>query len=163
MIVDLNGDDTPDLALANAPSLDGPGGGTVSLLLNRGHGTFEPALFYPARSNPSGSALVGDKVFAVGDLNSDGKPDLATVDVSANRISVLLASTAVACTVPAVTGKSLAAATGAIVRSRCRVGIRGSAHSKTVRKGRIISQNPRARTVLPKGGKVDLVVSLGAR
>jgi len=77
---DLNGDGKPDLVTANA------GDGTVSVLLNRGDGTFEPKRDYVA----------GTGSLATADLNGDGKPDLATAnaDVPANTdrntVSVLL-------------------------------------------------------------------------
>jgi beta-lactam-binding protein with PASTA domain len=36
-----------------------------------------------------------------------------------------------------------------------------SAYSKTVKRGRVISQKPKPGAVLPNGGKVNLVVSRG--
>ena len=50
-----------------------------------------------------------------------------------------------------------------IARANCRVGKIRRAYSKTVRKGRVISQKPGFGAVLPGGGKVDLVVSRGRR
>jgi len=71
---DFNGDGKPDLVAVNAGSMffglfnggDFPGG-TVSVLLGKGDGTFETAVKYAG-----GGASV-----AVGDFNGDGKPDLA--------------------------------------------------------------------------------------
>ena len=45
-IGDLNGDGKPDLATANATA------DTVSVLLNRGNGTFAPRLDYPTGGAP---------------------------------------------------------------------------------------------------------------
>jgi probable HAF family extracellular repeat protein len=64
---DFNGDGIPDLATANS------GGGSVSVLLSNGDGTFQPArntptTFYPSLHN----------ALAVGDFNQDGKLDVAT-------------------------------------------------------------------------------------
>jgi hypothetical protein len=61
---DLNGDGKTDLATANWRAK------TVSILVNRGDGSFEPKRDLP---------IAGAGGFVVGDLNSDGRPDLATV------------------------------------------------------------------------------------
>ena len=77
-IGDLNGDGRPDLATANYDA-DG-----VSVLLNRGDGSFRAKRDYAAGLDPSS--------VAIGDLNGDGKPDLATANShpAANSVSVLL-------------------------------------------------------------------------
>jgi trimeric autotransporter adhesin len=73
-IGDLNGDGAGDLATAN------PGGHSVSVLLNRGDGSFEPSVTYGLGREP-------DDV-AIADLNGDGKPDVLTANP--NTVSVLL-------------------------------------------------------------------------
>ncbi len=70
---DFNGDGKLDLAVGNA------NGGTVSVLLGNGEGTFQPAVNYAATSPES---------VAVGDFNGDGKLDLAVAGFS--TLSVLL-------------------------------------------------------------------------
>jgi hypothetical protein len=70
-IGDLNRDRKPDLVTANT---------TVSVLLNRGDGSFRPKRNYAAGRDSMS--------LAIGDLNSDGVPDLATAN--ANKVSVLL-------------------------------------------------------------------------
>ena len=79
-IGDLNGDGSPDLAVANydTSSL----GGNVSIMPGNGDGTFQTAVNYTAGRNPC--AVV------IGDLNNDGKPDLSVVNSRSNSISVLL-------------------------------------------------------------------------
>jgi hypothetical protein len=67
------------------------------------------------------------------------------------------------CTVPRVRGKTLPAAKRTIVRANCRVGKIRRAYSKSVKRGRVISGQPRPGTVLPGGGKVNLFVSRGRR
>jgi YVTN family beta-propeller protein len=66
------------------------------------------------------------------------------------------------CVVPNVKGKTVAAATRAIKRHGCRVGAVSRSFSRTVAKGRVISQRPRAGARRPMGSKIALVVSKGA-
>jgi len=73
-IGDLNGDHRLDLAIANRDA------GTVSVLLNKGDGSFRVKRDY---------ATTGAISVAIGDLNGDGKPDLATANGS-RSVSVLL-------------------------------------------------------------------------
>ena len=75
---DFNGDGKPDLAVADQ------GTSQVSVLLNNGTGTFPS---HTETTLPSGAAPDG---IAVGDLNGDGKPDLAVSDAGSNQVSVLL-------------------------------------------------------------------------
>jgi hypothetical protein len=65
------------------------------------------------------------------------------------------------CTVPSVKRMMLRTALRTIARGNCRVGKVRRAYSRTVKRGRVISQKPRFGAVLPGGGKVDLVVSRG--
>jgi VCBS repeat protein/PASTA domain-containing protein/FG-GAP repeat protein len=89
-IGDLNGDGRPDLAIANfggeVPSTIGT---TLSVLLNRGDGSFQPRVDYPTGKGPLS--------VAIGDLNGDGRPDLAIANFGGgvpstfgNTVSVLL-------------------------------------------------------------------------
>jgi len=78
---DLNGDGKPDLAVADG----GVGLGTgnrVSVLLNKGDGTFAPRVDYPTGQTPSSVAAQ--------DLNGDGLPDLAVANSVDGTVSVLL-------------------------------------------------------------------------
>src|SRR5436190_2201906 len=77
-IGDLNGDGKLDLLIANGyPS------NTVTVLLNRGDGSFQPKRSYRTAANP-------DWV-AIGDLNGDGKPDLAVANsYDPGSVSVLV-------------------------------------------------------------------------
>ncbi len=79
-IGDLNGDGKPDLAAVNFAS------STVSVLLGDGTGSFGLATNFSV-----GSSLAQISV-AIGDLNGDGKPDLATPNSAPNNdnVSVLL-------------------------------------------------------------------------
>jgi FG-GAP-like repeat/PASTA domain len=152
----------PVLAVAVLPIVVGQAGcdiakdpNTVSVLRNRGDGSFEARLNYGTGRGPASVAIA--------DLNGDGKPDLVTANFSANTVSVFLADTAGVCVVPNVKGKGLAAAKAGITGAQCRVAKIRRAYSKNVRKRHVISQAPPSRRVLPTGGKVNLVVSRGRR
>jgi hypothetical protein len=145
-IGDLNGDGKPDLATANYYA------NSVSVLLNRGDGSFEARLGYATGNAPWS--------VAIGDLNGDGKPDLATANPDAYRISELL-NTPGLCTVQNVRGTTVRAAKRTVARANCRVGKIRRAYSKSVKRGRVISQKPTFGAVLQGGGKVNLVVSRG--
>jgi FG-GAP-like repeat/PASTA domain len=146
-IGDLNGDRKPDLATANSEAR------SASVLLNRGNGRFQAKIDYDTGADPQS--------VAIGDLNGDDRLDLVTASLS-NSASVLLNRPGL-CTVQKVAGQALPAAKRLIARANCRVGKIRRVYSKRVRKGRVISQKPRFGTVLPGGGKVDLVVSRGPR
>ena len=77
-IGDLDGDGKVDLVTANATQPTA----YVSVLLGNGDGTFQPKTDYPAAPGPS--------CVAVGDLNHDGKLDLAVATAVAGTVSVLL-------------------------------------------------------------------------
>ena len=64
-IADLNADGKPDIASVG-------GRHTVSVLRNRGDGTFQPARDYESGASPL--------AIAAGDLNGDRRPDLAVTD-----------------------------------------------------------------------------------
>jgi parallel beta-helix repeat protein len=66
------------------------------------------------------------------------------------------------CVVPNVKGRMLRGARRAIVRAGCRLGTVRSRYS-TARKGRVISQSPRARRGVAFGFRVSLVLSKGRR
>jgi beta-lactam-binding protein with PASTA domain len=65
------------------------------------------------------------------------------------------------CIVPNVKGKTLAAARRALKAHDCRLGKIKRAFSKRVKKGRVISQKPRAHRHLAAGAKVALTLSKG--
>lgn len=76
---DVNGDGRPDLAVAGTAL--GPGY-TVGVLLDPGNGYFEPSFFGQAGTAPSD--------IAIGDLDGDGRPDLAVSGGVPSGVSVLL-------------------------------------------------------------------------
>jgi hypothetical protein len=67
-VADVNGDDKPDLLVANE------GSSTVGLLLGNGDGTFQSAIIYGSGGNYPVSV-------AVADVNGDGKPDLVVANL----------------------------------------------------------------------------------
>jgi hypothetical protein len=72
-IADVDGDGKPDLVTANRSD-------TVSVLINRADGSFEARVDYRAGSGP--------RAVAIGDLNGDGKLDLATANANVGVSSV---------------------------------------------------------------------------
>ena len=65
------------------------------------------------------------------------------------------------CLVPTLKGRPVRAAKRAIVAYDCSVGKVKRATSASVKRGRVISQRPRAGTRLERGAKINLVVSSG--
>jgi hypothetical protein len=76
-IGDLDGDGKPDIATANLAE------GSVSVLLNRGDGSFGAPVDYAA-----GGQIGVASTVAIGDLNGDEHPDLATSNDQLNTVSV---------------------------------------------------------------------------
>jgi beta-lactam-binding protein with PASTA domain len=58
---------------------------------------------------------------------------------------------------------TLSAAKDALARINCRVGKVSRAYSRSIKRGRVISQKPGFGAVLPKGSKVNLVISRGRK
>ena len=86
VVVDVNGDGKPDLALSNCgkgPRNCGNRGGLVGVLLGNGDGTFQPAVTYLS----GGTYTFG---IAAADLNGDGKPDLVVTNTGPHTVAVLL-------------------------------------------------------------------------
>jgi gliding motility-associated-like protein len=82
-IGDLDGDGKPDLAVVNA-STPTPGSSKVSLLRNISSGStinFAPKIDFGTGDQPYG--------VAIGDLDGDGKPDIATANKGTANVSVL--------------------------------------------------------------------------
>ena len=141
---DLNGDGSPDLVFSD--------GGALATMLNRGDGTFQGPLWFGRADT-----------FAVGDFSGDGRPDLvgAWVDKGGRWGLSLHRSRPGYCNVQDVTRRTLAVATDLLTRASCSVGRLRRVRSRSVRRGRVVSQSPRFPAVLPGGSQVSLVLSLG--
>ncbi|MEP6654241.1 MAG: VCBS repeat-containing protein [Myxococcales bacterium] len=79
LLVDVNGDGKLDLVATAFGDETGQGAG-VHVLLGRGDGTFVAAVVYP---------LASARVISAGDLNGDGKPDLA-ISGASRQVEILL-------------------------------------------------------------------------
>ncbi len=95
-VADVNGDGRPDLVVENF------GDSTVSVLLNTTTGSPPTLSFAPQQTFAAG---VNPYYMAVGDVNGDGKPDLAVTNAgtgggAGKSVSVLLNTTAPGATAP---------------------------------------------------------------
>jgi beta-lactam-binding protein with PASTA domain len=63
--------------------------------------------------------------------------------------------------VPNVRGRKLAVAKTRIRKAHCAVGIITRMRSKPAKKGRVLSQRPKAGVTVPSGAEVSLVVGKG--
>ncbi len=95
-VADFNDDGRPDVAAAN------PEDHTVSVLLNEtppaGAFTFAPPVDFPTVDTPARGG--GPLVVAADDLNGDGLPDFATVDLANETAAIFLNTTQPGDTVP---------------------------------------------------------------
>ena len=123
------------------------------MLANRGDGSFGPRSSYPNRTLP--------QQVAIGDLNGDGRPDLADREHSRRTVCVLLNRPGL-CTVQTSGDSTLPAANG---RSWAPIAASGRSGAPT----RERQEGPRdlaeaeVGAVLRGGGKVNLAVSRGRR
>jgi PASTA domain-containing protein/List-Bact-rpt repeat protein len=93
-----------------------------------------------------------------GDCSGTGA---CTLTMSADR--AVTATFDVLCVVPNVKGKKLPAAKRAITKANCSLGKVTRTFSKSVKKGRVISQGPKPGKALTAGSKVELKVSKGKK
>jgi hypothetical protein len=76
---DFNGDGILDLVLGGSGISEAGNGGSSSLLLGRGDGTFT-----------QGPSIAANGFLAVGDFNGDGKPDLAVAETQHHTVTIFL-------------------------------------------------------------------------
>ncbi len=81
-VADVNGDSRLDLVVANEGTCCLYSDSSVSVLLGNGDGTFQAARFFSAGGRPMS--------VAVGDVNGDGRLDLAVANALTDNVSVLL-------------------------------------------------------------------------
>lgn len=158
---DLNRDGRPDVLTSEGAAKKDLN--AVSVLLNRGKGRLEGKIEYSS----GGGAYPANTGVALGDLNGDGRLDIAVTNKTGPRsefgyVAVLI-NRAGLCNVQDVVGLSIAAARQAFARAHCDIGRVRRISSKSVKKGRVISQKPKFGAVRRAGAKVDLVVSLGRK
>ena len=154
-IGDLNGDGKLDLVTTSL----GTGRNTVSVLLNRGDGSFQARLDYRVQTKLvylSGTASGA----TIGDLNGDGRLDLATSNADGDSVSALI-NTPGLCVVQDVRRMTLPVATLTLARVNCHVGEVGSDYSEAFKRSLVMWQKPAPGAVRPDGDKVKLLVSRG--
>lgn len=82
-VADVNGDEIPDLLVANRCVSGSDCTGNVAVLLGNGDGTFQPPATYLTGGQQAWSIVLAD-------LRGDGKLDAVVVDGGSNSVSVLL-------------------------------------------------------------------------
>jgi uncharacterized delta-60 repeat protein len=125
--------------------------GRLDASFGGGRGTVE-ADFGPSETAWAVALQRDGRIVAVGEAGDTSK-DFAVARFHAQSPT---------CLVPRVRGRTLAAARRALRQARCSLG-RVVRQRSRVRKGLVISQRPAPGTVLPEGGSVRVVVSLGRR
>jgi hypothetical protein len=153
---DLTGDAKPDLVSANGSRthtvsvLITSRLHAVSVLVNLGDGRFQRQLDYESGY---------PRALAIDDLNGDRRRDLLVSNNS--TVSVLLNRPGL-CNVQELRRQTLKAAKQTLARVNCRVGKVSLDYSRTI-KGLVIRQRPKLGAVLPRGSRVDVVISRGGR
>jgi hypothetical protein len=96
------------------------------------------------------------------------RPGVNTITATATNVAGNTGATSVTmiyhlppCRVPKLHGKTLRTARQMLTQAGCTVGKFKRVHSRTVRKGHIVSSNPRAGSKRRRGAKVSLVISRG--
>ena len=116
---------------------------------------------FGARDAAQGLALQPDGKIVVGGFSAHQLPSEGTTAEDFALARYLGAPPR--CKVPNVRGRKLYVARAAITKAHCRVGTVRRKASKKVKRGRVISQSPRAGMSLPNESKVNLVVSRGRK
>jgi hypothetical protein len=145
-IGDVTGDGNVDIATAG-----------VSVLVNGGHGSFRPKLDYDYQFEPLS--------LAIAELTGDHRRDLILLvhnDRNGDGWLAVLVNAPGVCNVQPLAGLTLLEAKRTLARVNCRVGRVRRARSNA-RPGVVLSQKPAFGAVLPRGAKVNLVVSGGRR
>jgi hypothetical protein len=140
-INDIDGDGKVDIAVSNSSS------DKVSVLKNITTGAaiaFEPKVEFTSSAGPKGLSL--------GDLDGDGKPDMAVVNSGANNLSIWMSKT---CAVPAIS--SFTPQSGPVGSS---VTITGSNFNPSV-SGNVVMLGG-ARAVVTSASKTQLVATVPA-
>lgn len=152
-IGDMNGDRKPDLVTA-----DGSDDWSMSVFVNGGKGTFRRHFDYGWIDYTSQEVGLGSEAVALGDLNGDHKLD--AVEPRWDEVSVFINAPGL-CTVPRVESLRLQSARRVLAERHCSIGkIKWRPGGP---RGWVLLQRPDAGAVLPKGSKVNLVVSSGEK
>jgi hypothetical protein len=114
-------------------------------------------------SAASGSTFAGWSGACTGSASCTVTMDASKGVTASFGLVVVVPPKVIKCVVPNVKRQKLAAAKRKISAGHCRTGKVRTARSKTVAKGKVISQSRRAGQRLARGSKINLVVSRGKR
>jgi hypothetical protein len=143
-------------------SPDGPWTNTLALTIPAG-GDTSPTFYYE-------DTQAGNPVLTASATGTDGGSQTETVAAAVPAAvpppppsppPVAPLSPRAVCVVPLLRGKTVRAARVALARHHCALGSKRWAHSRKLRRGRVLSQRPRRGTHRPRGAKVNVTLSSG--
>jgi hypothetical protein len=160
-IADVNADRKPDLVTANTAGSDlGMGVDSTWLMtvfVNGGKGTFRRHFNYGIRSLFHLGFGRGPEAIALGDVNGDGRTDVVEGgQTRSNDVSLFINAPGM-CTVPDLFDTRLAVARRRLAERHCAVG-KVKRLKEGGSAGYVSDQRPSVGAVLPRGGKVTLIL-----
>jgi subtilisin family serine protease len=156
---------------ARTVDLAAPGDNIYSTLRGGAYGYISGGSMAAAEVSGAAALILSKVPLSVAALRTDM---LTHVDVlpalrgkvrTGGRLDVCRAMSACAtgCKVPRLVGRTLRQAASALARARCALGRARRAYSSRVKSGRVISQSPKARSALPIGTTIGVVISRGPK
>jgi hypothetical protein len=129
-------------------SKSGPWTSTLNVTIKAGSGS-SPTVYYA-------DTATGNPVLTAAAAGADAATQTATVS---GRVATVRSSRLVECVVPGLRGKTLVAATQALLLRHCALGRVRAAYTHRARRGRVASQSARPGEHRGRNARIDIVVS----